>query len=97
MLPSTSYTKGKIRSNKDVLEENESQLVAYNTITKRFGSVLGTRYLQNLPKAKRPRAYLVDRICQFDECEVRLSAYNKGPNCYQHSPYRYPRVRGIPQ
>lgn len=93
MLQSTR----KYRNHKDAFEENESQLVAYLTITKRFGSVAGTRNSGTIPKSQRPRVFKHSRICQFEECQVRLSAYNKGPYCYGHSPYRYPRVRGIPQ
>lgn len=35
------------------------------------------------------------RTCETEGCSVRLSLYNPGPDCYQHSPVRYPRTRGI--
>ncbi len=42
----------------------------------------------------RPKAQTGERHCE--ECGVKLSAYNPGPNCWQHTighPYRGPHAK----
>ncbi len=34
------------------------------------------------------------RVCEWDECETRLTIYNTRPTCYLHTPKRVPRIRG---
>ncbi len=46
-------------------------------------------------RAKRkPKTYGTDRVCQTEECTVRLSRYNRAAHCFNHAPKRYPRLRG---
>jgi hypothetical protein len=40
------------------------------------------------------RRYAVDRVCSHQDCETRLSQYNRRDYCYAHAPVRFPRVRG---
>lgn len=56
--------------------------------------IKGTAHTGRAPKSKRPRVFDQVRVCSHDDCEKTLSTYNKGPNCYQHSSLRFPRVRG---
>ena len=46
-------------------------------------------------EGRKPKTH-TDRHCVTPDCSVRLSRYNPGPNCYRHSPIKYPRVRGKP-
>jgi hypothetical protein len=34
------------------------------------------------------------RVCQHEGCETKLSIYNRSSVCWQHTPVRYPFVRG---
>ena len=43
---------------------------------------------------RKPRTYAEDRVCVHKGCDTRLSTYNPRPTCRQHTPVRFPRVRG---
>lgn len=43
---------------------------------------------------RKPRVYPQDRVCSHKGCDTRLSQYNARPTCRQHTPVRFPRVRG---
>lgn len=43
---------------------------------------------------RRPRTYAEDRVCSHKGCDTRLSTYNSSSTCRQHTPVRFPRVRG---
>lgn len=48
-----------------------------------------------LSGSERPsKVYGLNRVCGAPGCEVKLSRYNSGKNCYQHEPKREPRTRG---
>ncbi len=34
------------------------------------------------------------RVCAADECETRISMYNKASFCYAHTPLTFPVMRG---
>ncbi|MGH2710524.1 MAG: hypothetical protein ACRDH9_04890 [Actinomycetota bacterium] len=40
------------------------------------------------------RTFEEGRVCAHDECNTRLSIYNRSNLCWQHEPVRYPFVRG---
>lgn len=44
----------------------------------------------------KPRRFQEDRVCQADGCNVKLSTYNRGPNCYTHTETKAPKLRGRP-
>lgn len=46
-------------------------------------------------KGRRPKTIDDIRHCATNDCETKLSKYNKGPFCYNHSPVRFPRNRGV--
>ncbi len=48
-----------------------------------------------LMKGRRPRQFEDIRGCADTTCHTTLSRYNSGPYCYNHSPVRYPRNRGV--
>lgn len=41
-----------------------------------------------------PKQGAIGRVCQAEDCETVLSMYNSKVMCFQHSPTRYPRIRG---
>ena len=43
---------------------------------------------------RKPRTYAADRVCSHQGCDTRLSTYNSRSTCRQHTPVRFPRVRG---
>lgn len=45
-------------------------------------------------KTAKPRRYDSVRMCSQEDCDTELSAYNKGPYCYYHAPFKQPRIRG---
>jgi hypothetical protein len=47
---------------------------------------------RELPRPNR--TYGQDRVCEHEGCETRLSVYNKDRFCWQHTPVRFPLVRG---
>jgi hypothetical protein len=34
------------------------------------------------------------RVCAENNCDTRLSQYNRREYCFAHAPVRFPRVRG---
>lgn len=38
--------------------------------------------------------YSEGRVCKDDECDTKLSIYNKRDYCHVHAPIKFPRVRG---
>jgi hypothetical protein len=34
------------------------------------------------------------RVCVDQNCDTRLSQYNRRDHCFAHAPVRFPRVRG---
>ena len=40
------------------------------------------------------RTYAEGRICDEEGCETKLSVYNRSHHCWQHTPLRFPVVRG---
>ena len=75
-------------------QADESLLTVFTGSLRVGGGIAGTQNNAIMPKARRPHYYAQERMCQFTGCDVRIASYNKGPNCYAHSPQRYPRVRG---
>ena len=47
---------------------------------------------RELPRPNR--TYGTDRVCSNEECETRISQYNKAKFCWAHAPVKYPLVRG---
>lgn len=43
---------------------------------------------------RAPSRFPSDRVCTEPSCHTRVSIYNRNDTCFQHSPIRYPRVRG---
>lgn len=43
---------------------------------------------------RRSKTYGDDRICAEDDCNTRLSMYNKFEKCNQHKGVHFPRLRG---
>jgi hypothetical protein len=43
---------------------------------------------------RKPGTYAAGRVCSQEGCDTRLSTYNSRPTCRQHTPVRFPRVRG---
>lgn len=46
------------------------------------------------PKGTPPDSDDQPRTCREDDCHTKLSRYNTGTHCWQHSPLKYPRARG---
>ena len=40
------------------------------------------------------RVYAEGRVCEEEGCETKLSVYNRSKLCWQHTPLRFPVVRG---
>ncbi len=55
----------------------------------------GTLRAWSRMKGRRPKQFDDRRDCADSECETMLSRYNSGPFCYNHSPARFPRNRGV--
>ena len=51
----------------------------------------GTR-TGELPRPNR--TYAAGRVCEEEGCETKLSVYNRSHYCWQHTPLRFPVVRG---
>ena len=34
------------------------------------------------------------RVCAKQDCDTKLSRYNRREYCFSHAPVKYPRVRG---
>lgn len=43
---------------------------------------------------RKPGTYAAGRVCSKKGCDTRLSTYNARSTCRQHTPVRFPRVRG---
>jgi hypothetical protein len=43
---------------------------------------------------RRPKAAGSRRVCAARGCHTVLSRYNLANTCHQHTPVRYPRIRG---
>lgn len=43
---------------------------------------------------RKPKTYGLDRVCDSDECTVKLSRYNRASHCFNHAPAHFPRLRG---
>jgi hypothetical protein len=43
---------------------------------------------------RKPGTYPAGRVCSQEDCGTRLSTYNPRLTCRQHTPVRFPRVRG---
>lgn len=54
--------------------------------------VRGTRVGRRM--GRRPRAADDVRVCEFEDCDTRLSRYNRNSYCYLHAPLSFPRTRG---
>lgn len=53
------------------------------------------KYLEGakiIDKGKPPKTFEEGRKCSV--CDRRLSVYNKGPNCWEHTEKKRPRLRG---
>ena len=49
----------------------------------------------NVGRARRkPKTYGDARRCVFDGCQTRLSRYNRAAMCFNHTPVKFPRLRG---
>lgn len=46
-------------------------------------------------RSRKPKTYDDKRVCATDECETRISRYNRSDFCFAHSPPKFPRVRGV--
>lgn len=46
-------------------------------------------------KGRRPKTIEDTRFCTTHDCATKLSRYNHGPFCYNHSPVSFPRNRGV--
>lgn len=40
------------------------------------------------------QTYEEGRVCAHEDCETRLSRYNRRDRCHLHAPVRFPRLRG---
>lgn len=47
---------------------------------------------RELPRPNK--VYAQGRVCEHEDCETRISQYNKAKHCWTHMPLRYPLVRG---
>jgi hypothetical protein len=47
---------------------------------------------RELPRPNR--TFGEGRVCAEEACHTRLSVYNRSPHCWQHTPVRFPFVRG---
>ncbi len=47
---------------------------------------------RELPRPSR--TFQEGRVCAHERCKTRLSIYNRSQTCWQHTPVRYPFVRG---
>jgi hypothetical protein len=54
-------------------------------------TIRGSR-ARELPRPNR--TYAQGRECAHEGCSTRLSIYNKSDLCWQHTPVRFPLVRG---
>lgn len=43
---------------------------------------------------RRPKTFGSGRVCGDSGCATRLSQYNRNEYCFNHSPARFPRMRG---
>lgn len=88
MIPAIKRKQGS--SNKFLTSlELEHDLVGVKSL--RQGAKGATIVKGHEKATRRPQTFAASRTCY---CGKKLSIYNKGPNCYQHSPVRHPRVRG---
>lgn len=51
-----------------------------------------SRELGNRRDSRHLEHYEKDRRCP--ECGTKLSMYNPGPECFVHTPFKQPRIRG---
>lgn len=47
---------------------------------------------RELPRPNR--TFEEGRVCASEDCGTRLSIYNRSDFCWQHTPVRFPFVRG---
>ena len=47
-----------------------------------------------MQSGRRPKTKAEGRQCLEDSCSTILSRYNVRDTCFQHTPVRFPRVRG---
>ncbi len=48
----------------------------------------------NLPHPSRPVESGVRRVCRDPDCDTKLSVYNAGDFCWQHTDLVFPNYRG---
>jgi hypothetical protein len=90
MIPTFKKKGGTLRKFQ-TKDEVESSLVSAQVVNlSKFGGEIVKGYVRATP----PRTFAEGRVCQGELCDKRLSIYNKGPFCYQHSAVKMPRVRG---
>ncbi len=44
--------------------------------------------------SRPPKTYSTERLCAANECDTKLSRYNRREFCFSHAPVKYPRLRG---
>jgi hypothetical protein len=47
-----------------------------------------------MQSGRRPKTKSAGRVCLEERCSTVLSRYNVRETCFQHTPVRFPRVRG---
>ncbi len=47
---------------------------------------------RELPRPSR--TFEGGRVCAHEQCQTRLSIYNRSTYCWQHAPVKFPFVRG---
>ncbi|MFQ5555663.1 MAG: hypothetical protein ACE5GC_09895 [Acidimicrobiia bacterium] len=47
-----------------------------------------------LGTSRAPKEYSSERTCAQDDCETKLSRYNRREYCFAHAPTKFPRLRG---
>lgn len=57
-----------------------------------MNSLGGARKIR--PTGRRPKTVDGVRVCAMEQCDTRLSRYNRKRTCHVHTPVRYPRIRG---
>ncbi len=45
-------------------------------------------------QGRPPKQQAIGRVCEAEDCDTKLSRYNRKEKCFRHSPTRYPRTRG---
>jgi hypothetical protein len=55
-------------------------------------TTISGRRVTRHPRA--PKTAAGGRTCTQDDCDTKLSRYNRHDTCWAHAPTRYPRSRG---